>query len=355
MNPILANRAKQTTQTTGTGTYVLDAGAIAGFKTLVNAAKKATGVSAGPWNVQYAVIGSGQFEAGFGTLTTGASDTLTRDSVMESSSADAPVNWTAGTRTVIITWLAQTVYSFLNLGTSGLVEKTGFIDYALVPINALGKSIIAATSQAIARAAIQAQADVITTAGDIVRGSFAGSVAQRYAIGATDALLTVIGGMPTWVMLVAAKCGYPVPTAPITGTNVKDALDQVAAFIAAIQTALGLAFSKSYSAPPQAIVEQTTLGPFTHLLGAIPKMVTALLTCLTAEYGYSVGDKILLASNVGHANDQGHVVLINAITFRVILGNGAAGKVYNVIKNDSSGGTANLTNANWNVTFTAYA
>jgi len=92
-----ASWCKETTSTTGTGTYSL-AGAASGgpFRTFV------AGVGNGASNIPYYCSDDDDFEHGYGTITDGSPDTLTRDSVEESSNGDAAVNWGAGTRNIYI-------------------------------------------------------------------------------------------------------------------------------------------------------------------------------------------------------------------------------------------------------------
>lgn len=84
------DRVQETTTTTGTGTVTL-AGAVSGYQTFT--AAFATGDQ-----VTYAIVGGTEWEVGIGTLAT--SSTLTRDTVYESSNADALVNFSAGTKNV---------------------------------------------------------------------------------------------------------------------------------------------------------------------------------------------------------------------------------------------------------------
>src|SRR3990167_7220930 len=98
---LLANRARETTTTTGTSTYSLG-GATGKYITLVLALSRAQG-GGGPWaNVPYVVYDDTDYEIGLGTVTNSSPDTLSRDSILESSNAGAAVSWGAGTRTVII-------------------------------------------------------------------------------------------------------------------------------------------------------------------------------------------------------------------------------------------------------------
>lgn len=98
MGLVHADRVKETTTTTGTGTYSL-AGAVAGFRTFV------AGVGSG--NTCYYVAENGtDWEIGLGTVTDAAPDTLARTRVIKSSNADAAVNWGAGTKNLFVAPLA---------------------------------------------------------------------------------------------------------------------------------------------------------------------------------------------------------------------------------------------------------
>jgi len=89
--PSMADRVKDTTNTTGTGTLTL-AGAVAGFVAFSTAFNN-------PTIVYYTIEGGTEWEVGIGTFTT----TLTRDTVLASSNAGALVNLSAGTKTVFVT------------------------------------------------------------------------------------------------------------------------------------------------------------------------------------------------------------------------------------------------------------
>ena len=86
----LNDRVKETSATTGTGTFTLG-GAVSGFETF------AAGI--GGNNTTYYCIfenGTNNFEVGFGTLNSGAS-TLARTYVISSSNSDAKVNFAGAT------------------------------------------------------------------------------------------------------------------------------------------------------------------------------------------------------------------------------------------------------------------
>ena len=86
----LNDRVKESSSTTGTGTFTLG-GAVTGFETF------AAGIGGG--NTTYYCIfenGTNNFEVGFGTLNGGAS-TLARTNIISSSNSDAAVNFAGAT------------------------------------------------------------------------------------------------------------------------------------------------------------------------------------------------------------------------------------------------------------------
>lgn len=102
---VINDRVKETSTTTGTGTFSL-AGAETGFETFVS------GVGNG--NTTYYAIshdGTNEWEVGVGTVTDAATDTLSRDTIISSSNSDAAVNFTAGGKTVFCTLPAKKTIS----------------------------------------------------------------------------------------------------------------------------------------------------------------------------------------------------------------------------------------------------
>lgn len=100
-NPVHADRVRETTTSTGTGTINLD-GAVTGFQTFVS------GVGDGE-ECSYAIIAvdgdgvpTGDWELGFGTVTDASPDTLSR-TPYASSNAGSAVNFGAGTKQVFAT------------------------------------------------------------------------------------------------------------------------------------------------------------------------------------------------------------------------------------------------------------
>ena len=94
---ILKDRVKETTTTTGTGTYTL-AGAATGFEAFSEI---------GDGNTTYYCCTDGtDFEVGIGTYTASGT-TLARTTILQSSNSDAAVNWTSGTRDIFCTQPAE--------------------------------------------------------------------------------------------------------------------------------------------------------------------------------------------------------------------------------------------------------
>ena len=92
--PLMADNAKETSATTGTGTYNLD-GAVASVRGFVAA------VGDGEKVVYLAEDGT-DYEIGEGVITDATPDTLTRATILHSSNSDAAVNWGAGDKTIAI-------------------------------------------------------------------------------------------------------------------------------------------------------------------------------------------------------------------------------------------------------------
>ena len=99
---VISDRIKETTTTTGTGTYTL-AGAVTGFETFTaNLSNSDT--------TYYACTDGTDFEVGLGTFTSSGT-TLARTTVLSSSNSNNAVSWSSGTRTIFCTLpAAKTVF-----------------------------------------------------------------------------------------------------------------------------------------------------------------------------------------------------------------------------------------------------
>ena len=100
---VLKDRVKETTTTTGTGTYTL-AGAVAGFEAFSEIGNSNT--------TYYCCTDGTDFEVGIGTYTASGT-TLARTTILQSSNSDNAVNWSSGSRTIFCTQPAEKAV-FLN-------------------------------------------------------------------------------------------------------------------------------------------------------------------------------------------------------------------------------------------------
>jgi len=87
----VGDRVKETTSTTGTGTYTLN-GAETGFQSFLGSSRIVSGDE-----VVYMVTDSTDWEVNIGVITTG--DTLTRGTLLESSTGSA-ISWSSGSKDV---------------------------------------------------------------------------------------------------------------------------------------------------------------------------------------------------------------------------------------------------------------
>ena len=94
---VVKDRVKETSTTTGTGTFTL-AGASTGFQSFS---------VIGDGNTTYYTITNGaNWEVGIGTYTASGT-TLSRDTILESSNSGSAVNWGAGSKDVFVTYPAE--------------------------------------------------------------------------------------------------------------------------------------------------------------------------------------------------------------------------------------------------------
>jgi hypothetical protein len=113
---VLADRVKETTTTTGTGTVTL-LGASSGFQSFA---------AVGNANTTYYTIagqGTSEWEVGIGTYTSSGT-TLSRTTVLASSNSGSLVSFSAGTKDVFVTYPAgKSVYWDSALGNSAAAPE----------------------------------------------------------------------------------------------------------------------------------------------------------------------------------------------------------------------------------------
>jgi len=119
---VINDRVKETSTTTGTGTFSLD-GASQDFETFV------AGVGTGN-TTYYCIVNSGtdEWEVGVGTVTDATPDTLSRDTIISSSNSDAAVTFTSGTKDVFCTIPAKKTISPVMEATGYVVTHASTLD-----------------------------------------------------------------------------------------------------------------------------------------------------------------------------------------------------------------------------------
>lgn len=115
MSFVHADRVKETTTTTGLGTYSL-AGAAAGFRTFV------AGVGSGN-RCTYCVENGTDWEINEGVVTDAAPDTLTRARLLSSSTGSA-INWGAGTKNIFSVYAAAATNPLVKALANGYSNNT---------------------------------------------------------------------------------------------------------------------------------------------------------------------------------------------------------------------------------------
>ena len=110
---VLADRVKETTTTTGTGTLTL-LGASTGFQSFAVIGNANT--------TYYTIAGQtgNEWEVGIGTYSTSGT-TLARTTVISSSNAGALVNFSAGTKDVFVTYPAEYTANGIGGGIGAVI------------------------------------------------------------------------------------------------------------------------------------------------------------------------------------------------------------------------------------------
>jgi hypothetical protein len=176
---VLADRVQETTTTTGTGSVTLD-GAVLGFQSFA---------VIGNGNTTFYTIadqGGANWEVGIGTYST-TGPTLARTTVLASSNGGSLVTFTAGIKTVFVTYPSE---QSVNLDASGNVSALGTVSSGVWNATAI-------------TTAYGGTGLTSYTAGDLPYYA-TGTALSKLGIGANGYLLTSNGTAPTWAANTAA-------------------------------------------------------------------------------------------------------------------------------------------------------
>jgi len=183
--PALADRVKESTTTTGTGTLTLD-GAATGFQSFTTAF--GNGVS-----VYYVIAGGSEWEVGIGTTGAG---TLSRDTVLQSSNADAKVVFSAGTKDVFCSYVADRAVTTVdavtltnktisgasntlsNIGNAALTNSSVTVNGTAIALGASGTVAAAAGTLTGATLASGVTASSLTSVGTLTALTLGGTVSM---------------------------------------------------------------------------------------------------------------------------------------------------------------------------------
>ena len=132
---VLADRVKDSTTTTSTGTVTLSGTAPTGYQNFS---------VIGNGNTTYYTIAhqtANEWEVGIGTYTSSGT-TLSRDTVLASSNSGSLVNFSAGTKDVFVTYPAERTITGLGGGQGAIVVNSSTVTASCtIPSGANGFSV----------------------------------------------------------------------------------------------------------------------------------------------------------------------------------------------------------------------
>ena len=200
---VLADRVRETTTTTGTGSVTL-AGAYTGFQTF--------SAAVGTGNSTYytiANVGSGEWEVGIGTYSSGG-NLLSRTTVLASSNGGSLVNFGAGAKDVFVTQPAERALYIASAGTGLESKVTAFTN---------GGIVYASSTSALATgSALAFDGTTLTATGNaIISDNSANDALRITQTGAGNALLVEDSTNPDATPFVIDASGNIA--SGLTGTN----------------------------------------------------------------------------------------------------------------------------------------
>jgi hypothetical protein len=127
----------ETSTTTGTGDYILG-GAVSGWRAF--SAQYANADTC--W---YSAYDGSNFEQGIGTYNSGA-NSLTRTTIYRSTNSNAAVNWSAGTRNIVVAPLGITLEGLLDPSKTGFPKRTAANTWSYVSASTRTRTVLTSGS-----------------------------------------------------------------------------------------------------------------------------------------------------------------------------------------------------------------
>lgn len=101
-------------------------------------------------------------------------------------------------------------------------------------------------------------------------------------------------------------------------------------------------------------ISSGSIRQFNHLLGVEPKIITFIIECISAEHGYSIGDRIYSPPFNSTDTSTNRFTSVYIDSTSIFVRYDGSTNVF-VAGNKSSGATAILTNSSWELYVSAYA
>lgn len=191
---VLADRVKDTTTTTGTGTITLSGTPPVGYQ--------AFSVVGDGNTTYYAIVGTSEWEVGIGTYTSSGT-TLARTTVLASSNSGSLVNFSVGSKDVFVTYPASVAFSRGTVTSVAASGGTTGLTWTGSPITTSGTLTLGGTL-----AVANGGTGVTTSTGS-----------GNNVLSTSPTLVTPILGTPTSGTLT--NCTFPTLNQNTTGTAAK--------------------------------------------------------------------------------------------------------------------------------------
>lgn len=267
------------------------------------------------------------------------------------TSQDVTAIYNVGRRIQVTASTPGTLFGLITASSTSGSDTALTIDWdstAVLVSESISDVAIGIISSSSDRKSLDAQKDVITTRGDVVIGSTAGA-AIRLAVGTANQVIVSNGTDPAWGAISTATT-TAVGTIEIatdaefqTGTDTGRAVTP-----ASVKNSLG--FSDLFTSAEQTVTAAGTL-TLAHGLGRKPIMWEFYGINKTAEFGYSIGDEIILPQLHNTTNGTGYGVIAtpDATNMNIKFTNGGFGGY-----NNTNGAFAIFTDASWKLVVRAW-